>query len=303
MREPGNEDRLTEVQNYSKTYAKKYAQEHPREYGSAQRAKEHELRANEKRVAAERRTVFTREVPPILSSRHRTRLFISLCEYGPLNGADISLYVMTEQGGPRNDVVNRLVALGIVAEHQPLRKAGTAYYINPGHPAYRELLTFGRALARRWPSPPRQPRPIVEAAVPVEPSKIPCNLFSYEETNRTLLLVAVAGLAQLVEISRDSGITKSKAAKPGLERFVRLGILSRAPIPTGKGARKGQPRPYLLNPNYFAYPELRSLLFALVATIHDDIAGIARGLSKKRPVVALNVAEFERETAHFHRDF
>ena len=133
LREPGNEQLLAKYLEKEKLYHKSYV------------AKRAAAKLEHLTESAGRRDLFTQEVPGILGSRCRTRLFIALCEYGPLSGVDISRYVMAARGGPRDNAVNSLVALGVVAVHMPKHKARTIYYLNPG---IRPTMSFSLLLVK-----------------------------------------------------------------------------------------------------------------------------------------------------------
>ena len=64
------------------------------------------------------------------------------------------------------------------------------------------------------------------------------------------------------------------------------------------GAVGGVFRRFYIDPDFFAYTELRAFLWALAATIYDDIVGMATALGQADPYIAEHVAEFKRETAH-----
>ncbi|HEV2739169.1 MAG TPA: hypothetical protein VGU66_11370 [Candidatus Elarobacter sp.] len=243
-------------------------------------------------------TVFIRAVPPLLGSAAsaiRTRLFIALCEHGPITMRDVGRCISTAAISPREIAMEHLVAQGIVVKVRT--RSVFTYYMNPGHPAHAEMMAFGRRLATRWPSPARPTRDIDQVAVPVG-STVPCELFGREVRTRTLLLIAVSGGMSPAHAHSAGLMVSRDEIDRTLRGAQRQGLVAREPVPTGAGARKGQPRRYFLDSDFFAYREFRALLFALTATVHQDIAGLARAVARRDPYIARHLARYDRETAH-----
>jgi hypothetical protein len=106
-------------------------------------------------------------------------------------------------------------------------------------------------------------------------------------------------MLQRRESSRTAGIVERwDDADATMRHFQRLGMLAREEVPVGKGAGRGRPRRYFLDREFFAFRELRALLWALVATLYEDIAGIARALGRDDPTIEAHVRKFERATTH-----
>ncbi len=262
-----------------------------------QREKAARRAAREETQAAAQR--FRRVVPALLNSAIRTRLFIALCERGPYTVKDAGLTLASSSQPARHAAIQFLVSLGIAARHHPTKTAFPVYYLNPGHPAYHELLRLGRRLAERWPSPPRPVRNVPQPPVAL-PAPVPCTLFrATEGPNRALLMIAVSGAITASDLYHRGGVfSGSRAVADSLEFFIAAGMVLREQRPYGKGVGRGQARRYRLDPEFFAHEELRDVLWALAATVHDDIAGHAVALARKHPEMRDSLAAFERATAH-----
>jgi hypothetical protein len=239
---------------------------------------------------------FVRNVPALIGSRTRTRMFISLCEYGPLNSRDLATYA--SHGGLTPTASMRvLVDLGIVGARKRSLHGMFTYYLNPGHPAHHELLAFGLALAARWPSPWRRPRKIEQRPIRLKPpadQPFPANLFAQDRASRTLLLAVVTGGIISQQAAADSRVASDwHMAANALRRYEEQGIVIQetARMRGRAGAPKGR---FTLNPEFFAASELKNLIFALCATVYDDIPGIARALAKRDPRIAEHLAEYDR---------
>jgi len=247
------------------------------------------------RVAAQ---AFIQNVEPVVNSKIRTRLFIALCEYGPMNIEDVRLCVASMSVPARQTALGFFVRLGIVVYQKPSPTGHRIYALNPGHPNHDELRSFGLALARRWPSPERKPRRLTPVPVAL-PEPLPCNLFGREERNRALLLIAVTGGITPMQMFREGGMFSTwDRCDESLGHLQKRGLLAREPLAYGKGSGQGQPRRYLLDPEFFAYEELQMLLWAMVATLYDDIAGLATALAKDDPTMRPHVQAFKSATSH-----
>jgi hypothetical protein len=244
--------------------------------------------------------IFIRDVPPLLSYQRspiRTRLFIALCERGPIRVRDAGLAVSDANHVPIAAALERLVAMGVVAKTNVTGGYHPDYYLNPGHPTHAQLLRFGQRLAKRWPSPPRRIRKVLEEPVPV-PTTAPCAFFGTEARSRLLLMIAVSGGMFPAQANVAGFMVSRDEVDRTLRGAQRQGLVAREPVPTGRGAGQGQARRYFLDPQFFAFAELRALCFALVATLYDDIAGIAAAMGRHDKHVARNLDVFMKETAH-----
>jgi hypothetical protein len=258
--------------------------------------------AAKRTAVTQAKIIFNRSVPALLHSSVRTRFFIALCEYGPISIQDVRKYVSRTNTRTRYTMIGLLEAAGIVVRAR-LKAHTTAFYLNSRHPAHSELHAFGMRLASEWPSPPRRPPAIDPVPISLTGDTPPNNLFGYEERTRVLMLVAVTGGATAKQINEGVGLMSvTGEVLRVLKHLENVGFIRREKVKFKKGDALGpRPKRAFLNPDFFAYPELRMLLFALVASIYDDIEGMARAISLEDDHVAAGFLEFERATAHIPR--
>jgi hypothetical protein len=269
--------------------AKAAQKQQMREFAIRNRENVKAIYAATKAAERTRIAIFARDVPAILNSRPRTRLFICLVEYGPMTIYDVAKYVGRTNTRTRFDMIGLLEDQGIVVQVR-ISSNQVVFYLNPGHPAYTELFAFGRRLAEVWPSPPRKPAKVEQKPMPM-PRPLTCNLFGYEQRNRALLLVAVTGGIDAQRVITMTGIlNQAGAASKTLKTLVASGMLKRLGAPP-KGQRRtgNQPKKFVLDTDYFAYPELRALLLALATKLYPEIVGYACSIGRHDPAIAAHV--------------
>lgn len=167
-----------------------------------------------------------------------------------------------------------LEQMGILAR----TKIGTSVFLflNPLHPAERAIRAFTEAMSKNWEIPRSNLPPVSAGSLSqcMRPVRPPCTLFGYDQVSRGLLFIAAAGAANPNEISDMFGLDQPRDGLRVINYLVRKEFVVRV---QGKNER-----PAILNENFFAAPEFRAILDALLG-LHPEIATQVEKMRRFRP--------------------
>lgn len=161
--------------------------------------------------------------------------------------------------------MKKLLGLGVIARTS--FKQQQPYFLNPKHPSYDGFRALGRAARTLWAVPENDLPPVpasvlLGCAVPNSP---PCTLFGYEAMTRCLLFIRAAGEANLTQLSDMLGFDQNRDSLSSLEPLEQRNLVVR------RGPRQAtRERPAIINPDFFAYDALCSILDGLLE-LHSDI--------------------------------
>lgn len=213
--------------------------------------------------------------PHVFGRGMRDRLLMTLAvNRRPLYVAELVELLGSDQKKIRKTLAV-LVGCGLVVRDRT-SMSGRFVALNRAFPAYRELLTFLRALDRRWPQPRvGKPERRAERLV-LRNLRLPWNpgpfagtdldlVFYSKVRTRTLLAIAATKSSDVTDV-RSTFVEDKRSVWNAANHWQREGIVRSRVV--------GRRRALELNPRYFAYRELRDFLKALrrIADEYDRLA-------------------------------